>query len=78
VANAYNSPSPQSADPSWTSRRSRRPPTRPRTDGFRKENNRLLGVPVDGTAMVRAGSMIAYTGELTFTGKSSAEGGQMN
>jgi len=33
---------------------------------------------VDGTAMVRAGSMIAYTGELTFTGKSSAEGGQMN
>jgi len=25
--------------------------------------------------MVRAGSMIAYTGDLTFTGKSSADGG---
>lgn len=44
-------------------------------DGFQKENNRLLEIPVDGTVMVKAGSMIAYTGELTFTGKSSAEGG---
>jgi uncharacterized protein (AIM24 family) len=44
-------------------------------DGFQKENNRLLNVPVDGTVMVKAGSMIGYTGELTFTGKSSAEGG---
>ncbi|MGB9963651.1 AIM24 family protein [Halobacterium sp. CBA1126] len=44
-------------------------------DGFRKENNRLLGVPVDGTAMIRAGSMVGYTGDVTFTGKSSAEGG---
>ncbi|NIB98932.1 AIM24 family protein [Halobacterium sp. R2-5] len=47
----------------------------PDSDGFQKENNRLLGIPVDGTVMVRAGSMIAYTGELTFTGKSTAEGG---
>jgi uncharacterized protein (AIM24 family) len=44
-------------------------------DGFRKENNRLLGIPVDGSVMIRAGSMVGYTGELTFTGKSTAEGG---
>jgi uncharacterized protein (AIM24 family) len=44
-------------------------------DGFQKENNRLLNVPLDGTAMIKAGSMVAYTGDVTFTGKSSAEGG---
>ena len=44
-------------------------------DGFQKENNRLLDIPLDGTVMVKAGSMVAYTGEVTFTGKSSAEGG---
>jgi uncharacterized protein (AIM24 family) len=44
-------------------------------DGFRKANNRLLDIPVDGSVMVKAGSMVAYTGEMTFTGKSSAEGG---
>jgi uncharacterized protein (AIM24 family) len=44
-------------------------------DGFQKENNRLLDVPVDGTVTVKAGSMIAYTGEITFTGRASAEGG---
>lgn len=44
-------------------------------DGFRLENNRLLDVPVDGTVMVKAGSMVAYTGDMTFTGKASAEGG---
>jgi uncharacterized protein (AIM24 family) len=44
-------------------------------DGFAKSNNRLLEIPVDGTAMIKAGSMIGYTGEMTFTGKSSAEGG---
>ncbi len=43
--------------------------------GFQKENNRLLDIPVDGTVMVKAGAMVAYTGEMTFTGKSSAEGG---
>ncbi|MFC4449975.1 AIM24 family protein [Halorussus aquaticus] len=42
---------------------------------FQKENNRLLDVHVDGTVMVKAGSMIGYTGDITFTGKSSAEGG---
>ncbi|MCG1002459.1 MULTISPECIES: AIM24 family protein [Halobacterium] len=45
------------------------------TDGFRKENNRLLGIPVDGSVTIRAGSMVGYTGEFTFTGKASAEGG---
>jgi uncharacterized protein (AIM24 family) len=44
-------------------------------DGFQKENNRLLDVPLDGTVMIKAGSMVAYTGDVTFTGKSSAEGG---
>jgi len=44
-------------------------------EGFQKENNRLLDIPVDGTVMIKAGSMIGYTGEMTFTGKSSAEGG---
>ena len=44
-------------------------------DGFRKENKRLLDITLDGTAMVKAGSMVGYTGEVTFTGKSSAEGG---
>ena len=44
-------------------------------NGFQRENKRLLDIPVDGTAMVKAGSMIGYTGEMTFTGKSSAEGG---
>jgi len=43
--------------------------------GFEKANKRLLDIAVDGTVMVKAGSMIGYTGELTFTGKSSAEGG---
>ena len=44
-------------------------------DGFRTENKRLLAVPVDDTVTVKAGSMIGYTGEITFTGRSSAEGG---
>jgi uncharacterized protein (AIM24 family) len=44
-------------------------------EGFQKENNRLLDIRVDGSVWVKAGSMIGYTGEMTFTGKSSAEGG---
>ena len=49
----------------------------PDADGtdFEKANNRLLCVPVSGTAMVKAGAMVAYTGDVTFTGRSSAEGG---
>ena len=45
------------------------------SDGFQKVNKRLLEIPFEGTVMVKAGSMIAYTGDATFTGKSSAEGG---
>lgn len=44
-------------------------------DGFQKENSKLLDVNLDETVMVKAGSMIGYTGDITFTGKSSAEGG---
>ena len=44
-------------------------------EGFQLENSKLLDIAVDDTVMVKAGSMVAYTGDLTFTGKSSAEGG---
>jgi uncharacterized protein (AIM24 family) len=42
---------------------------------FQTENSYTLDVTVDGSVMVKAGSMIGYTGDFTFTGKSSAEGG---
>ncbi|EMA67674.1 hypothetical protein C461_08104 [Halorubrum aidingense JCM 13560] len=42
---------------------------------FQRENSYTLDVSVDGTVMAKAGSMIAYTGDLSFTGKASAEGG---
>jgi uncharacterized protein (AIM24 family) len=42
---------------------------------FQLENSYTLDVAVDGTIMAKAGSMIAYTGDLSFTGKASAEGG---
>lgn len=48
------------------------------TDGdetFSLENNYLLDVTVDGTLQAKAGSMVAYTGDLSFTGQASAEGG---
>jgi len=45
------------------------------SNGFQKANNRLLDIPVDGSVMVKAGSMVAYTGGMTFTGRSSGEGG---
>jgi len=44
-------------------------------DRFELENNKLLDIDVAGTVIAKAGSMIAYDGELSFTGKSSAEGG---
>ncbi len=44
-------------------------------DPFQLENSYTLDVDVDGTVMAKAGSMIAYTGDLSFTGKASAEGG---
>ena len=42
---------------------------------FELENSKLLDIDVDGSVMTKAGSMIAYEGDLSFTGKSSAEGG---
>jgi uncharacterized protein (AIM24 family) len=44
-------------------------------DRFQLENSKLLDVAVDGSVMTKAGSMVAYEGDLTFTGRSSAEGG---
>jgi uncharacterized protein (AIM24 family) len=42
---------------------------------FQLENNYTLDVAVDGEVMAKAGSMVAFTGDLDFEGKSSAEGG---
>lgn len=44
-------------------------------EAFQLENKKLLDVAVDGAVMARAGSMVGYTGDLSFTGKTSAEGG---
>ncbi|MEF8850954.1 MAG: AIM24 family protein [Haloarculaceae archaeon] len=44
---------------------------------FELENSKLLDIDVDGSVMTKAGSMIAYDGNLSFTGKASAEGGVM-
>jgi uncharacterized protein (AIM24 family) len=42
---------------------------------FQKESSYTLDVEVDGEIMAKAGSMIGHTGDLSFTGQSSAEGG---
>jgi uncharacterized protein (AIM24 family) len=42
---------------------------------FQLEGSKLLDVDLDGSAMAKAGSMVAYSGDISFTGKSSAEGG---
>lgn len=42
---------------------------------FRVENSYTLAVDVDGAVMAKAGSMIAFSGDLSFAGKRSAEGG---
>ncbi|MFB6082857.1 MAG: AIM24 family protein [Halorientalis sp.] len=42
---------------------------------FQLENSYTLDIAVDGSVLAKAGSMIAFTGDLSFTGKSSAEGG---
>jgi uncharacterized protein (AIM24 family) len=42
---------------------------------FQLENSYTLDVAVDGSVLAKAGSMVAYTGDLSFTGKASAEGG---
>ncbi|MFB1064779.1 AIM24 family protein [Natrinema sp. H-ect4] len=42
---------------------------------FQLENGKLLDVDLDGSVTAKAGSMIAYDGDISFEGKSSAEGG---
>ena len=42
---------------------------------FQLENKYLLEVAVDGSVITKAGSMVAFTGDLSFTGSASAEGG---
>ena len=42
---------------------------------FQLENSYTLDVAVDGSIQAKAGAMIAFTGDLSFTGKASAEGG---
>lgn len=44
-------------------------------DRFELENSKLLDIDVDGTIIAKAGSMVAYDGNISFTGNSSAEGG---
>ncbi|WP_254766616.1 AIM24 family protein [Salinilacihabitans rarus] len=45
------------------------------TGRFQLESDKLLDVALDGSAMLKAGSMVGHTGDVSFTGKSSAEGG---
>lgn len=40
-------------------------------EGFQLENSKLLDVAVDGTVMAKAGSMVAYSGDLSFERKSA-------
>jgi uncharacterized protein (AIM24 family) len=44
-------------------------------DRFQLENSYTLDAAVDGSLLAKAGAMIAYTGDLSFTGQASAEGG---
>jgi uncharacterized protein (AIM24 family) len=42
-------------------------------DGFQLENSKLLDVALDGSVVAKAGSMVAYTGDISFERKT--EGG---
>lgn len=42
---------------------------------FQLETPRIMSAMVNDTLTAKAGSMVAYEGELSFTGKASAEGG---
>jgi uncharacterized protein (AIM24 family) len=44
-------------------------------DTFQRRNRELLVIDLDGTVTALAGSMVAYSGDVTFSGKASAEGG---
>lgn len=45
------------------------------SDRFELESSKLLDIDVDGSVLTKAGAMVGFEGDLTFTGKSSAEGG---
>ncbi|AZH25296.1 AIM24 family protein [Haloplanus aerogenes] len=44
-------------------------------DTFQLQNRKLLSIDLDGSVTALAGSMVAYSGDVTFSGKASAEGG---
>jgi uncharacterized protein (AIM24 family) len=44
-------------------------------DTFQLQNRKLLAVDLDGAVTALAGSMVAYSGDVTFSGRASAEGG---
>lgn len=44
-------------------------------DRFELESGKLLDIDVDGTVITKAGAMVGFEGDLSFKGKSSAEGG---
>jgi hypothetical protein len=50
---------------------------KPREGGntFQLENSKLLDAAVDGSILAKVGAMVAYTGDVSFVGQSSAEGG---
>lgn len=45
------------------------------SERFQLESSKLLDIEVDGSVVTRAGAMVAFEGDLSFEGKSSAEGG---
>ena len=40
-------------------------------EAFQLENSKLLDIHVDGSVMAKAGSMVAYTGDVSFERKSA-------
>jgi uncharacterized protein (AIM24 family) len=44
-------------------------------NSFKRRNRELLVIDLDGTVTALAGSMVAYSGDVTFSGTASAEGG---
>ncbi|SEH67985.1 Uncharacterized conserved protein, AIM24 family [Halopenitus malekzadehii] len=42
---------------------------------FQRENSYTLDIVVDGSVMAKAGAMVAYTGDISFTGQATPEGG---
>ncbi len=40
-------------------------------DQFRLENSKCLEIDLDGSIMAKAGSMVGYTGEISFKTKSA-------